>query len=425
MTGKDPAPQFDQMRSAIQTQHPQIASEIDGAISTLQKLKKIASLDALASPPADPGVNAEATIAMTQALEAGAVPVSKGDDELERTQADPNGFHEVPVLAASSSFGRYQIVRLLGRGAMGAVYLAYDTQLHRHVAVKTPFLGESRITIERFYREARAMAQIRSPYLCTVYDVGQIANLHYISMAFIDGQPLTRLMAGGKLKTHSQVIDIVSKVARGLERAHELGIIHRDLKPDNIMIDSHGDPIVMDFGLARRVDEEHQVTMAGVILGTPAFMSPEQVDGDPKKIGPATDIYSLGIVLYSMLTGQLPFRGSLTSLLHQIGTREPPRPSTINGGIGQGSPLEQICLKMIAKSPSNRFATMAEVATALERLTGVRDEPIPPPTALSRFKSWSSGIFSSRARQTRLDKEKNQASPNDSSDSEVATLADS
>jgi serine/threonine protein kinase len=191
------------------------------------------------------------------------------------------------------------------------------------------------------------------------------------------------------------------------------------------MIDSHGDPIVMDFGLARRVDEEHQVTMAGVILGTPAFMSPEQVDGDPKKIGPATDIYSLGIVLYSMLTGQLPFRGSLTSLLHQIGSREPPRPSTINVAIGQGSPLEQICLKMIAKSPSDRFANMGEVATALERVSGARDEPIPPPTALSRFKSWSSGIFSSRARQTRLDNDKNHASPNGSSDSEVSTLADS
>ena len=138
----------------------------------------------------------------------------------------------LPVLQASTTFGRYQIVRMLGKGAMGAVYLAYDTELHRHVAIKTPFLGTSTQTIERFYREARAAAQLRSPYLCPIYDVGKVGDVHYLSMAFIDGVPLAKVMADGKLKTIGEIITIVSKVARGLQKAHELGIIHRDLKPE-------------------------------------------------------------------------------------------------------------------------------------------------------------------------------------------------
>src|SRR5262249_46380123 len=163
---------------------------------------------------------------------------------------------------------------------------------------------------------------------------------------------------------------------------------------DNIMIDDDGEPIVMDFGLARRVDEDAQVTMSGMIIGTPAYMSPEQVEGDPRKIGPSTDIYSLGVVLYQMLTGRLPFRGSLTSILRQIGSEPPPRPSALNSGIGEDSPLERICLKMMAKSPEQRSASMAEVAAALEGLAPREDVPIVKASALSRIKSWASGIFS-------------------------------
>src|SRR5262249_55582096 len=148
--------------------------------------------------------------------------------------------------------------------------------------------------------------------------------------AFIDGVLLSKLMSEGKLKSIGEIVMIVGKIARGLQKAHEIGIIHRDLKPDNIMVDLDGEPIVLDFGLARRVDADDQVTAAGVIIGTPSFMSPEQVDGDQSKIGPATDIYSLGIVLYYLLTGQLPFKGSFTSILNQIGTKMPAKPSAIN-----------------------------------------------------------------------------------------------
>src|SRR5262249_13004872 len=157
----------------------------------------------------------------------------------------------------------------LGRGGMGAVYLAYDSQLQRHVALKTPFLGTNPTIIDRFFREARATAQLRSPYICPIYDVGQIGNIHYLSMAFIEGRPLSRLLADGELTDAQEITDLTNKIARGLHKAHELGIIHRDLKPDNIMIDADSEPVIMDFGLARQVDEDIRLTSPGKILGTP------------------------------------------------------------------------------------------------------------------------------------------------------------
>ena len=396
MTGEGESRGLVPLREAIQTQHPGIADEIEGAIKTLRKLQEIAGTGGPELLPAEEGPD---PFGATAALTAGPSGVRAAEAELiAATEAEPHAGAELPLLAASTGFGRYQIVRLLGRGAMGAVYLAYDTQLHRHVALKTPLLGKNPQAIQRFYREARAAAQLRNPYLCPIYDVGQIGQVYYLSMAFIDGQPLTRSIAEGRLKTAREITTVMNKLAQGLQKAHERGIIHRDLKPDNIMIDDDGEPIVMDFGLARRVDEDAQVTMSGMIIGTPAYMSPEQVEGDPRKIGPSTDIYSLGVVFYQMLTSRLPFRGSLTSILRQIGSEPPARPSALNSEIGEDSPLERICLKMMAKSPEERYASMAEVAAALEGLAPRKDEPIVKASALSRIKSWSSGIFSSLVR---------------------------
>ena len=217
-------------------------------------------------------------------------------------------------------------------------------------------------------------------------------------MAFIEGRPLTKAIVDGRLRTAAAIAGVMKKIAQGLQKAHEVGIIHRDLKPDNIMIDDEGEPIVMDFGLARRVDDDAQVTMSGVIIGTPAYMSPEQVEGDPRKIGPATDIYSLGVILYQMLTGRIPFKGSLTSILRQIGCELPPKPSTLNPDLGDDSALERICLKMLAKSPADRYASMAEVVRALDDMGPRTDAPIVKPSAFSRVKSWTSGILSSVVR---------------------------
>jgi serine/threonine protein kinase len=417
----------DPLRSALQTKHPRIAEEIEGAIQTLHKLREIATPVGRESSGSNPSEEPPATIAMTNALDPLAGRQAfHATQTLAATHAEPASASEMPELQACSTFGRYQIVRVLGRGAMGAVYLAYDTELHRHVAIKTPFLGTSSQTIQRFYREARSAAQLRNPYLCPIYDVGKIGELHYLSMAFIDGVPLTKMIAGRRFKTIGDIITIVSKIARGLQKAHEIGIVHRDLKPDNIMIDADGEPIVLDFGLARRVDEDVQVTLPGMIVGTPAFMSPEQIDGDPTKVGSASDIYSLGILLYYMLTGELPFRGSLTSILRQIGTAAPAKPSTINPGLGENSPLESICMKMIAKSPSDRYASMAEVATALDAVAGRNSEvPIAHSTsALGRLKSWSTGLFSGLVRPRNHLKTSEIAGAPPVADADMPTIAD-
>jgi serine/threonine protein kinase len=384
----------DSVRESIRTHHPGIEGEIEGAIKTLHKLRQITGGSARAAVPANASGNLEATIEAT--LPVGA-QMPSADSSIEATEAEPTPAREAPVLAASTSFGRYQIIRLLGKGAMGAVYLAYDTQLHRHVALKTPSIGNTPQTIDRFFREARSAAQLRSPYLCPIYDVGQIAGTYYLSMAFVDGQPLSRVLAKGLLKTTDDVISIIKKVARGVQKAHDAGIIHRDLKPDNIMIDQDGEPVVMDFGLARKVFDDVQVTMSGVMIGTPGYMSPEQVNGDTKRIGHATDIYALGVVLFQLLAGRLPFQGSLTSILRQIGSDPPPLPSLFNQGLAKDCPLEQICLKMIAKLPEERFASMREVADALEALGSHDEVRLPEPSMLSRLRSWTSGIFSSRA----------------------------
>jgi serine/threonine protein kinase len=354
------------LRQSMQTHFPGISDEIQGAISTLRKIQQIAGPGS--RTPHDPIMSAMDT-------------------------ADGSVRRDGQILAPGESFGRYQIVRLLGKGAMGAVYLSYDPQLERHVALKTPFLGSNPLTVERFLREARAAAQLRSPYICTVYDVGQIAGIHYLSMAFIDGQPLDTLIAEGKVKDLRRIAEITQKIARGLHKAHEQGIMHRDLKPANIMIDRDGEPIVMDFGLARKVDEDTNLTTPGNILGTPAYMSPEQVDGDPEKIGHATDIYSLGVVLYQMLTGRVPFEGTLTSVLNKIAHEPPKRPSVLSMTIPADAPLERICLKMMAKSSAARYPTMAAVAEALDEALPREAPAAIQPSAWEKFRGEAKRLF--------------------------------
>lgn len=386
----------DSLRQELQTRHPGIADEIQGAIDTLRKLQEITGTivsepsASAAAHVADPG----ATLDVPKEQSADAVqPAKPPGRSSSRRSAGP----DVPVLAAGESFGRYQIVRVLGQGAMGAVYLAYDSQLERHVALKTPFLGDTPQIIARFYREARAAAQIRNPYICPIYDVGQIGDIYYLSMAFIDGQSLERAASAGKWKDLKAIAGVVKKIARGLQKAHEQGIVHRDLKPENIMLDGDGEPLVMDFGVARRVDDDVQLTTPGRLIGTPAYMSPEQVEAEPAKVGPASDIYSLGVVLYVMLTGRLPFKGTLTSVLRQIVGERPQNPSAFNPEISEGSRLERICLKMMAKSPVDRFASMTEVADALEQAFQHEEAPVVAPASRRRRWSWLLGPFASKA----------------------------
>jgi hypothetical protein len=268
-------------------------------------------------------------------------------------------------------FGRYRVQRKLGQGGMGAVFLAHDTQLDRPVALKVPFLSVGETALARFFREAKAAAALRHPNICPIYDLGQIDGTPYLSLAFIRGEPLARQVGPGRPLPPHRAAAVVRTVALALHEAHRQGVIHRDLKPANIMIDEGGAPVVMDFGLARREDAlATQLTQQGQALGTPAYMSPEQFAGDLKLIGPPTDVYSLGVVLFELLTGTLPFTGDLVALASQVAFDSPPVPSALRPEIDPR--LGAVALKALAKQPADRFTSMQEFADALAPFAAAR-----------------------------------------------------
>jgi predicted Ser/Thr protein kinase len=297
-------------------------------------------------------------------------PESRPPSNPQTGPADPFGQPtQAPPADATDmqgDFGRYRILKKLGQGGMGAVYLAHDTQLDRKVALKVPHLTSTDPQVlRRFLQEARAAATIEHPNICPVYDVGEVGGRHYVTLAYIEGQPLSKLARGETRLPQAQVAALVRKLALALDEAHKKGVIHRDLKPANIMINQRREPVIMDFGLARRTAPgEERITRDGMILGTPAYMPPEQVNGDLLTMGPASDVYSLGVVLYEMLTGRLPFEGPITAVLGRILSESPPPPSTHRPDLDPA--LEAICLRAISKKPSDRYPSMADFAAALD-----------------------------------------------------------
>ena len=276
-----------------------------------------------------------------------------------------------PAPTMPECLGRYRILRLLGRGGMGAVYLAEDSLLGRKVALKVPhgIAGDAN-ALERFKREARSAGRLQHAHICPVFDVGEIDGVHLMTMAFIDGEPLTAQVADFARRPPREAAALVRTLALALQEAHEQGVIHRDLKPANVMLNRRGEPVVMDFGLAREIQTDAtSQTLPGTVMGTPAYMPPEQARGDVTAIGPGCDIYSLGVILYELLTGRVPFEGNTMDVLVQHVRDEPPPPSSFRPDLEPH--LEAICLKALAKKPSQRFLSMAEFALALDNwLTG-------------------------------------------------------
>lgn len=264
-------------------------------------------------------------------------------------------------------FGPYEIHKELGRGGMATVYLATDTRLERKVALKVPHktVAADPEYMARFLREARSAATLTHPNICTIFEVGEIGGTPYMTMALVEGKSLTELIAEEHPIPLKRIAIIVRKIALAMEMAHREGIIHRDLKPANIMIDSRREPVIMDFGLARREDtqEDSRLTQDGLLIGTPIYMAPEVAKKGAGVSGAITDIYSLGAILYELLAGRPPYKGTVQAVLVQVMRGQPKPPSKIRDDIDAG--IESICLQAMAKDPSERFQSMSDFAAAL------------------------------------------------------------
>jgi WD40 repeat protein len=274
--------------------------------------------------------------------------------------------------------GRFSLLERVGLGACGAVWRALDTQLGRVVALKVPHPGlvSSPEALERFHREARAAAQLRHPGIVTVHEVADHDGLPALVADFIEGQSLRDVLSRRHLTANEAAL-LTARVAEAVDYAHRMGAVHRDLKPANIMVRADeaggpGEPLVVDFGLAINDTAEITLTLEGQIVGTPAYMSPEQAGGNSHRVDRRTDVYSLGVILYEMLCGQLPFRGAKALLLEQILHEEPKSPRAVNRKVPRD--LDTVCFKAMAREPQHRYATAGDLADDLRRF--LRGEPV-------------------------------------------------
>jgi serine/threonine protein kinase/WD40 repeat protein len=303
-------------------------------------------------------------------------------------EPDSPQHEEADDVALGRAFGDYDLLEIIAHGGMGVVYKARHRALNRIVALKMIRAGEfaSEAELKRFQAEAEAAAHLDHPNIVPIYEVGERDGQQFFSMKFIEGGTLTRQVeaSGPKIGNGSggqstswyppaRCASLLAKLARAVHYAHQRGVLHRDLKPGNVLLDSQGEPYVTDFGLAKRLESTLELTLSGAVLGTPGYMAPEQAAGRSREITTAADIYSLGAILFELLTGQPPFRADTPlATMRLVVEEEPVRPGKLNPLVDRD--LETICLKCLSKEPAARYASAAELEEELGRY--LRHEPI-------------------------------------------------
>jgi eukaryotic-like serine/threonine-protein kinase len=289
---------------------------------------------------------------------------------------------------ACIEFGDYLLEEEIAHGGMGVVYRARQRSLGRVVAIKLLLLGRysSAASVERFQREAKAVASLRHPHIVSVYEVGECDGQHFFAMEFVEGGTLAEILREGPLPAR-RAAELVRDVAGAIHYAHTQGVLHRDLKPSNVLIDALGQVRITDFGLVKKLDGSSDLTLTGQMVGTPNYLSPEQAAGRQEALGPASDVYAMGAVLYELLTGRPPFlTGSLQETLQRIRDAEPVGVRALNPAIHRD--LETICLKCLEKEPARRYATAEALGEDLARWLQRRPIAARPAGGLERAWLW-------------------------------------